>query len=158
MLTIPIYLNIATFLNIFNQIKLSNVSLTLFECFDDNLLYISNFNYNDQLQLFNYDTQLIYYVFHKLNNLSHLNLYNCSNITDTGLLHISKLSNLLHLNLSCCYNITDTGLLHISTLSNLQLLNLCSCYNITDIGLLHISKLSNLHHLNLSCCYNITDT
>jgi hypothetical protein len=158
MLPIPIYLNIATFLNIFNKIKLSNVSFTLFECFNDNLHYISNFNYTDQFQLFNYNTQLIYYAFHKLNNLLHLDLYYCRYITDSGLLHISKLNNLLHLNLSCCNNITDNGLLHISKLSNLLHLDLSCCNKITDTGLLHISKLNNLLHLDLSHCNNITDT
>jgi hypothetical protein len=73
MLPIPIYLNIASFLNIFNQIKLSNVCFTLFECFNDNLHFITNFNYTDQLQLFNY------------------------NITDNALLHITSLTNLQHL-------------------------------------------------------------
>jgi len=93
-------------------------------------------------------------IIRKCPNLKILNLHNCRNITNTGLLHLKGLR-LERLDLSWCDQISDAGLLHLQGLP-LEHLNLSSCHKITDAGLVHLQEFP-LNYLDLSDCYQRTD-
>jgi F-box and leucine-rich repeat protein 14 len=90
-------------------------------------------------------------------NLKELNLSQCHQITDNGLVHLKSLTQLKHLDLSQCHQITDNGLVHLASLNQLQILYLNWCKKITDAGLAHLTTLTQLKHLDLSQCHQITD-
>ena len=124
--------------------------------------------------------------FAECRNLKWINLSNCWDITDQGLIYLSQgCSSLSNINLTHCHRITDQGLLYLSqgcpSLSNINLWNckditdqgllslsqgcpslssikLNGCENITDQGLKYLSQgCSSLSNINLTCCDNITD-
>jgi len=71
-----------------------------------------------------------------LENIQHLDLRECNQITDEGLKY---LNNVRHLDLRECKKITDEGLKH---LKNVQYLNLYGCNQITDEGLKHLKNVN----------------
>lgn len=74
----------------------------------------------------------------------------CSDITDSGLIHVSKLKYLTHLKLNGCHNITDDGVKLLAKLDGLEVLNLCDCRNVTDDSVIKIAEdLPKLVELNL---------
>jgi len=85
-----------------------------------------------------------------LPNLLHLACSGCS-VSDQGLLHISKMRSLTSLNVSCCKGVTDQGLDHVSALTSLLALDMAVCRKVTDGGLVFVSRLTNLQYLNISC-------
>ena len=89
--------------------------------------------------------------------VTELDLSDCPDITDAGLLHLQSLPHLTHLNLSGCHHITDTGLGNLSSLVQLTHLNLSNCNDITNDGLPRLHRLTQLTHLNLSNCNGITN-
>lgn len=108
-----------------------------------------------------------------------LNLSDCSNTTDTGLLHlqglhslerldltfseisdtglrcVANIPTLRHLNLSQCLRISNAGLAQLQP--QLQSLNLRHCYDIDGTGLQQLQRLSQLQELDLTGCYQILD-
>lgn len=97
----------------------------------------------------------------EINNLKHLKLYDCENITDIGLHNLCiKLSiKLQSLSIHMCNKITDDGLKSISdNLISLVLLDIGHHYNFSNRGLKYIANgellnLTNLY-LSYSCRFN----
>ena len=87
--------------------------------------------------------------------LTHLNLSENRNLTDTGLQYLHPIKQLTHLNLSSC-SINDHGLVHLIPLPNLESLNLAYCNRLTDACLKHIRAMPRLRHLDLLGCLSIT--
>lgn len=79
-----------------------------------------------------------------------LSLFDCNQMSDAALQHLSHLSLLRHLQLDRCLLVTNAGLLHVARLSSLQSLTFGKCPRITDEGLQHLSALSALQSLGLS--------
>lgn len=89
-------------------------------------------------------------------NLQWLNLTECGQVTDQGLVHVAALTSLEKLDLEGCMQITDAGLAHVAALVNLQRLDLTRCYKVTDVGLVHLAALPNLQWLELTFCEQLT--
>lgn len=70
----------------------------------------------------------------QLQQQTSLNLFNCRDITDTSLVHVSNLQQLTSLNLHLCANVTDAGLELVAKLQQLTTLNVHACAKITDKG------------------------
>ena len=88
--------------------------------------------------------------------LTWLNLGDCYNITDKGLLHIAKMNNLKGLLLFGCAKINDKGLLCLARMKSLETLDLRGCPEITDLGIMVLSEMNNLKYLRLGGCKKIT--
>jgi uncharacterized protein YjbI with pentapeptide repeats len=88
--------------------------------------------------------------------LLHLDIRNCTKITDTGIQYLSKPNiQITHLDISGC-NITDVGLQYIARMP-LTYLDMSRCDKITDNGVWECFKLkSKLTHLNIQGCNNVT--
>ncbi|MAV38472.1 MAG: hypothetical protein CMJ59_23800 [Planctomycetaceae bacterium] len=96
-----------------------------------------------QLHLYSSNEQLVYVK--GLAKLETLDLQNCRQITDAGLLHLKGLANLTSLVLAGT-RVTDTGMVHLKGLANLETLLLDNT-NITDAGLVHLKGLTKLGYL-----------
>lgn len=93
-----------------------------------------------------------------LQQLQHLDLSSCFDITDAGLASVAFLSRQLrHLNLHKCKKVTDAGLTDVAKLQQLRYLSLNKCTMITDAGLAIITKLKQLQRLSLESCNKITN-
>ncbi|KAI8576125.1 hypothetical protein K450DRAFT_258152 [Umbelopsis ramanniana AG] len=93
--------------------------------------------------------------------LTHLNISNCSKLTDLLARSMTKhCPRLTHLELACCSLFTDEGLTHmISRLTGLVNLDLEDVHQITDISVREIAAhQKNLRRLCLSGCLQITDS
>ena len=88
--------------------------------------------------------------------LTWLDLGDCYNITDEGLLHIAKMNKLKGLLLFGCTKITDKGLLYLAKMKSLETLDLRGCSKITDEGIMVLSEMNNLKYLRLGGCKKIT--
>lgn len=89
--------------------------------------------------------------------LETLDLFNCADITDTGLISISKLRRLTELYLCLCDQITDEGVKELTKLLHLRKLYFLDAENVTDDSMKKLAEYClNLEHLDLSDCYNIT--
>jgi len=101
-------------------------------------------------------------------NLKELEVAYCANIDDDAIIHLAQHApNLTSLNLYGCSQITDRSLEALSTLpvsgSLLKKLNLSMCRNITDLGLRHLLEGKKncsltLESLNLYDCTKISNT
>jgi hypothetical protein len=85
-------------------------------------------------------------------NLEHLNLTYCSDITDKSLIaianHCPKLTSII---LWGCYNITDVGLEALANgCPSINTLNLKCCKKVSNQGVFSLSKLRDLESLNLT--------
>ena len=98
-----------------------------------------------QLHLYSSNEQLVYVK--GLAKLETLDLQNCRQITDAGLLHLKGLTNLTSLVLAGT-RVTDTGMVHLKGLANLETLLLDNT-KITNAGLVHLKGLAKLQTLNL---------
>ncbi len=96
--------------------------------------------------------------FRNLNTFHHLNLNECSNISNAGLARVGGLGSLRCLELEYCSKLTSDGLRHLSALSNLETLRLSGCRGIDDTGLGHLANLVSLKELTLGRCRKITET
>ena len=90
----------------------------------------------------------------KFKSLQSLSM-SCCNVSDNLLSQFKNLQELLHLNLGSCSELTDAGIVHIKALTALQSLDLSSC-QLSDISLSHLQPLPSLLHLNFSCA-SVTD-
>ncbi|XP_004304976.1 PREDICTED: F-box/LRR-repeat protein 4-like [Fragaria vesca subsp. vesca] len=94
-------------------------------------------------------------------NLTHLDLYTCTLVTDQALEAIGSSSCLLRfLNLRFCTKITDVGLSFLANGScskTIEQLNLYSCFEITDDGVSLLCKMRVLEELDLSYIGQLTD-
>ena len=84
-----------------------------------------------------------------LPNLTALDLFECTRITNRGLTYLRGLTRLTSLDLTGT-QITDVGLARLTTLSNLSRLDLSRCAGITDNGLAYLRAFTRLTHLDLS--------
>ncbi|KAL3650801.1 hypothetical protein CASFOL_007204 [Castilleja foliolosa] len=96
-----------------------------------------------------------------LGHLEVLNLQGCFFITNFGLTFLAEGSlpyTLKKLNLSECDQITDKGLMNLKDMVSLEELNLSDCGpNVTDKAIeMAIAKLQSLRELNLSWLVNLT--
>ncbi|KAK3610121.1 hypothetical protein CHS0354_039901 [Potamilus streckersoni] len=96
-----------------------------------------------------------------LSKLYHLDLSECSQLRDDGLLQIGKCcgKSLHHLALCWCWAITDTGLIHIvDHCGNLEYLDLLGIDKVIGICLHRIpDEMPRLTYLNLRQCNKIDD-
>ncbi|KNC55009.1 hypothetical protein, variant [Thecamonas trahens ATCC 50062] len=93
-------------------------------------------------------------------NLTTLNLYNCSNITDAAVVTLAGgCPNLTTLYLDYCSNITDAAVVALAGgCPNLTTLGLRNCSDITDAAVVALAGgCPNLTTLYLNNCSNITD-
>ena len=107
------------------------------------------------------DTDLFYVAQH-CSNLTTVNFYLCTLITDEGVIALVQgCSQLLSLNLQqCTRNITDASMIALAQggCPNLTSLNLCDCKEITDAGVIALAQgCKKLSALNLKFCKHITD-
>ncbi|KAJ3063959.1 hypothetical protein HDU98_000288 [Podochytrium sp. JEL0797] len=89
-----------------------------------------------------------------------LNLRNCWQLTDTGILSIAEHAPFLqHINLASVWEITDTAVASLARLtSGLVSLDLSNCRKLTDASVLAVLEFSPaLRNLQLSYCKNLTD-
>lgn len=87
----------------------------------------------------------------KLINLAHLDLSNCTTVTDEGVRALSPLSSLKSLSLANCEEVTDEGVRAIAfSHAALTRLNLANCKAITTDGLRALATLTTLGKLDLS--------
>lgn len=94
-------------------------------------------------------------------SIQHLDLIQCTNITDTSLVHLSaNCLNLIDLRLDGCKLITDTGLSKLAQgVPNLSLLSLAGCIRLTDAGITAIANgCPALKTLDISRCINVSNT
>lgn len=92
-------------------------------------------------------------------NLHHLSLVECHNVTSTGLSYVGlKCNNIQLLNLQGVTFIDDDALLPIISNKNLVSVNVAECY-ITDITLSYLAKhcSEKLKNLNVSWCDELTN-
>ena len=94
--------------------------------------------------------QALRYISEGITKLTSLSLSACP-ISDAGLQHIAKaLLNLETLNIGQCRQVTDQGVLAITnSLKLLTAIDLYGCVNISTVGLERIMKLPRLKTLNL---------
>lgn len=86
----------------------------------------------------------------ELDQLEYLNLNECDQVSDLGLLQLAKLRRLKELHLLGCNRITDAGLSYLPHLTELERLNLRYCYNITEDGLPQLQKCGKLKEVDLT--------
>ncbi|CUG06602.1 receptor-type protein kinase, putative [Bodo saltans] len=89
-----------------------------------------------------------------LQRLRYLDLSECTEFTDAGLLHVGSMHHLEELELHGCRSITDSGL---SSLHHLMHLNIWGCRKVTDVGLAYLAPLTHLQTLNIRLCDQVTD-
>ncbi|KAI9344994.1 hypothetical protein BDR26DRAFT_857070 [Obelidium mucronatum] len=90
-----------------------------------------------------------------------LNLRNCWQVTDKGLLSIAELAPCVEfINLASVWDVTDAGVGGFAKLaSNLHCIDLSNCRKLTDAAVLAVLAFSpNLEDIHLSYCKNLTDT
>lgn len=90
-------------------------------------------------------------------NLKHLNLAHCVNLTDDGIEGIGRLTNLVSLNLNGNVKITGKSIKYISNCLKIEWLDLSGCVRIETLGFLYLSGLINLKSLRLAGCPNLTN-
>lgn len=79
-----------------------------------------------------------------------------SDVSATGLRHLSELSELEQIFLNNCVKLTDDALEHLSSFEHLWLLHLLHT-PITGDGLRHLGQLQNLHYLILDGCTELNE-
>lgn len=90
-----------------------------------------------------------------LRELKVLHLYKCK-FTGQGLAHLRAVPNLVGLNLWECRNLVETQLVYLDQFQKLQWLSLCDTC-VTHEGLFHVGRLISLKKLNLSWCRRLRD-
>lgn len=80
--------------------------------------------------------------------LRSVSLFNCSNITNDGLKHLSYHSNLTELNVYRHKGISDEGVAHLRGLTRLETLHLDGS-SVTDAGLDHLLDMTRLQELDI---------
>ena len=93
-----------------------------------------------------------------LKELTSLNLYSCSQISDAGLLldlrHLSALTGLV---LTHYTKIIDAGMAELRLVLALTDLNLANCKEMTDAGMAKLRHLTALRELSLAGCSRMSD-
>ncbi|KNC78736.1 hypothetical protein SARC_08841, partial [Sphaeroforma arctica JP610] len=91
--------------------------------------------------------------------LDHIDLFNCSQLTDSFLVHLVKsFPAISFLGLSNCQSIGARGLAAIGTLTSLEYLDIALMSNLDDKGLWELAGgCINLKVLDVSGCRRITD-
>lgn len=72
--------------------------------------------------------ELVEAIIHSKIKITELDLRECEQITDAGVVHIKSLTCLTHLNLGYCKHITDDGIAHLESLTALTRLNLAGAH------------------------------
>lgn len=82
--------------------------------------------------------------------ITELFLYDCTQLTDEGLKHLSGMTAMKRLYFGDCSKITDAGLEHLANLTSMEMLELYGCKKITDQGVAHLSKMTKMKQLDLT--------
>lgn len=106
----------------------------------------------------NFTDHLLNFFVGNMTQLEHLDLGNCSPLSDLGLRNVSSLRSLKELILARCYKITDDTILTMNNGCNLTELHLGACRNLSDTTLRFVaSHWLQLTKLNLERCNKISD-
>ncbi len=91
-------------------------------------------------------------------HLTHLNIGNCGQITNTSIKYLAQMTQIRNLDINSCEQVNDDGMCYLAKMVQLKKLNVRKCYYITDVGIKPLKVLTHLTNLNVSYCDQLTNS